>query len=306
MRIVVVGGFNLDLITHVARRPERGEALAADSFAIVPGGKGFNQAVAARRLGAEVAIVGRVGSDAFALPFMDAMQAEGVDATQVGEDAEEGTGIGMPIVFPDGANSIVYAPRANLRLTAGHVAAARNAIAGADMLLIQLEVPMEANLEAVRIAQGAGVPVMLNPAPASDLPEGLLEQVAFVVPNEVEAAMLAHDALPAPAEKARSLFRPGMVASIVTLGERGAVYFAGQDTVDVPPFRVETVDSVGAGDAFCAGLAVATLLGMGLADAVRFASAAGAVAVTRPGASSSLPTRAEVEALLRGGAGLDS
>ncbi len=298
MRIAVVGAFNMDLVARVSRHPERGEALPADSFAIYPGGKGCNQAIAAARLGAQVVVVGRVGSDDFGAQFLDTRAAEGIDSSHVGRDLEEGTGIGMPVVFDDGSNSIIFAPRANHRLTPAEVQAAAPLIAGSDLLLLQLEVPMVANLAAATVAREAGVAVLLNPAPAVPLPAELLEATAFLVPNQVEAAMLTHDATMAAADQARSLYREGMRAVIVTLGPQGAVAFTSDGHIEVPAFDVEAVDTTGAGDAFCAALAVASLEGRDLPAAMRFASAAAAISVTRLGASTSFPSRREVDDFL--------
>jgi ribokinase len=298
LRIAVVGALNMDLVARVPRRPERGESLAASDFRVAPGGKGCNQAVAAARLGAEVAMIGRVGVDDFGRQFLDTLAVEGIDSSFVVRDEEEGTGIAMPVVFDDGGNSIIYAPRANLRLTVEDVERGAAAIEAADMLLLQLEVPPACNLAAASIAARAGRPVMLTPAPAEDLPEELANLAAFLVPNQVEAAMLTRQPSATPEEQADMLYREGMAAVLVTLGEQGCVAATAEGIGRFPAFEVEAVDTVGAGDAFCAGLAVATIEGRRLDEAVRFASAVAAISVTRRGASQAMPGRAEVETFL--------
>jgi ribokinase len=264
----------------------------------MPGGKGCNQAVAAARLGAGVTFVGRVGRDDFGARFLDLFAAEAIDARFVVRDDDEGTGIAMPVVFEDGTNSIIYAPRANSRLKPEDVEQAREYVEAADLLLLQLEVPPAASLAAARIARAAGIVVLLNPAPANELPIELLELADYVVPNEVEAAMLTGDSVGPPESHARRLLRPAARAVIVTLGERGCVAVTPEGERHFPAFEVVAVDTVGAGDAFCAGLGISIARRVPLEESIRFASAAAAITVTRPGSSSSLPTLAEVNAFL--------
>jgi Sugar kinases, ribokinase family len=263
------------------------------------GGKGANQAIAARRLGADaVSLVGRVGADAFGERILAALAADGVDTAHVVTGGDAGTGIAIPMVFDDGGNSIISVPGANMQMAIGDVAAASDVIAAAGALLLQFEAPMECNLTAARVAREAGVLVILNTAPVAACPPGLLELADVLVANEVEAAALAPGAPATPAGQARSLLGLGPRAAIVTLGEDGAILVTATGLDQLPSFPVPAVDSVGAGDAFCGALAVALTEGLELAAAVRFACAAGALAVTRPGATASLPSRAEVEALL--------
>jgi ribokinase len=289
----------MDLVARLARMPLAGESLHAESFAIVPGGKGNNQAIAAARLGAAVTLIGRTGEDGFGDEFARLLAAEGVDAAHVGRDPNEGTGIAVPLILPDGRNSIVVAPRANLRLTVADVERAADAIARASMLLLQHEVPPECNVAAARIAAEAGVPVLLNPAPAAPIPDDLLRRVSYLVPNEVEAAMLTGLPYADPETWGRRLLAPSMAAVIVTLGEQGAVCVTHDGgTFHQPAFEVEAIDTVGAGDAFCAAFAVRRAEGGSLAESVRFASAAAALAVTGHGATAPLPKRDAVERFL--------
>lgn len=301
-RVAVVGAFNLDLVFWAERRPRRGESLMGRRFGMFPGGKGFNQAVAAARLGAEVAMIGRMGTDSFAEPFLETLEAEGIGTRYVVRDPHEGTGVASPVVEADGSNSIVFVPRANMRLTPGDVEAAAPAIRAADVLLFQLETPPDASLRAAEIAHEGGARVIFNPAPAVPFPAGLWPLCDLLVPNEVEVAMLADYAAGDPAGAAQALLARGPQAIVVTLGEQGALLVTGTGEQRFAPHRVEVVDSVAAGDAFCGALAVRLAVGAPLVEAVRFANAAGALAVTVAGAAPSMPHRTAVEALISGGA----
>jgi ribokinase len=297
-RVAVVGAFNLDLVFWAERRPERGESLMGRRFGMFPGGKGFNQAVAAARLGAEVTMIGRLGTDSFAEPFVETLATEGIGTEHVVRDPDEGTGVASPVVEADGSNSIVIVPRANMRLTRDDVEAAAPAIRAADVILFQLETPPEASLRAAEIAREAGARVIFNPAPALPFPEGLWPLCDVLVPNEVEVTMLAGHPTEDPSVAARALLLRGPQAIVVTLGEEGALLVTATGEQRFAPHPVEVVDSVAAGDAFCGALAVCLAEGASLAEAVRFANAAGALAVTVAGAAPSMPRRAAVEALL--------
>jgi ribokinase len=170
-RVVVVGAFNLDLVFWAKRRPELGETLMGERFGTFPGGKGFNQAVAAARLGAQVIMIGRLGTDRFAEPFLEALASEGIETRYVGRDPQSGTGVSSPLVAPDGCNSIVFAPRANAQLAPTDVQAAAPALEAADAVLLQLETPTGASVRAAQIARDAGALVVLNPAPARRIPD---------------------------------------------------------------------------------------------------------------------------------------
>ncbi len=289
----------VDMVVRIQRPPLPGETLFARSLETFVGGKGANQAIAAQRLGArQVTLIGRVGADAFGERVLEALQADGVGTRHVGVDRDEGTGVAIPLVFDDGGNSIVSVPRANMRISEADVEAASGTIANAHALLLQFEAPMGCNLLAAGLARAAGVTVILNTAPVSDCPPELLGRSDVIVANEVEAALLAPGRPATPAEQARAFLAAGPRIAIVTLGAEGAVFATAAGAGHIPAFAVESVDSVGAGDAFCGALAVALAEGADLPPAVRFASAAGALTVTRPGAAPSLPSRAEVEAFL--------
>lgn len=295
-RVVALGSCVVDLVFRMPRLPGRGETLFARSAGIYPGGKGLNQAIAARRLGAETTLIANMGDDLFGHYLLELLRGEGVDTRYVARDAANGTGFAAPVVFDDGENSILSAPQANLALQTALVEAAREAIAAAGALLLQFEAPMEANIVAARIARAAGTRVVLNPAPVVAHPPELLALADVLVVNEVEAAMLAGGTH--PAAQARTLLG-GRELAVVTLGEQGAVFAtASGEAGVVEAFPVQAIDSVGAGDAFCAALAVALCEGRTAAAAVRFAAAAGALAVTAAGAATSLPRRAAVDRLL--------
>ena len=292
-----------DLVLRVPRLPLPGESLLGREFAMFAGGKGGNAAVAAARLGASpVHMIGRVGQDSFGDHIVDTLAADGVDCTFIQRDPASGTGIAVPFVFDDGENSIVAMPRANLAMTAADADAASAVIVASSVLMVQFEVAMQATAAAMRLARAAGVPVLLNPAPIAPHDPELLHFATYLVLNEVEAAAMAPGAGGDHAREAADLLARGPVAVVVTLGAVGALLATREGTVAVPPFAVQAVDSVGAGDAFCAAFALAIAEQPSgppdFARAARFAAAAGALAVTHRGAAPSLPRRAEVEALL--------
>ena len=304
--VVVLGSFMMDLVAHAPRRPRPGESLFGSDFGMFVGGKGNNQAIAAARGGAEVRIVGRLGDDLFAPRFLETLDREGISRRWVQQDADAGTGVAMPLIEPDGQNSIVAIPRANLRVTPEQVREAAEAFDGAAVLLAQFEVPVPAVVAALELARERGVYTIVNPAPVPDpLPASgdWLRLVDLLVPNEHEATGLA--GLPvetiADAERAgRALLAGGCASVAITLGSRGALWLPGEgaDAMHLPPFNVRQVDATAAGDAFCGALAAALARGYTLEDALKRAVAAGALAVTKHGAAPSLPTTAEIDALL--------
>ena len=298
-RIAVVGSFVTDLVFRAPRRPERGETLIGHRLDVFEGGKGFNQAVAAARAGAEVVMIGRMGNDEFGARFLAALERENIDATHVVRDEHNATGVASPLVEDSGHNSIVLVPRANAALSAADVERARAAISAADVLLLQLEVPMAASLLAAEIARQAGRSVVLNPAPALAGSDALIAAAHVVVPNELEAASLTDCA--SAREAARTLLERGVPVVVVTLGERGSLLLDASGERALPAHAVDVVDTTAAGDAFCGALAVALAEGAPASDAVAFANAAGALAVTRLGAEPSMPKRAAIEELLRNG-----
>ena len=249
-------------------------------------------------------MVGRVGHDAFGSALLENLDADSIDHAFVVQDGQAATGVALIVVDDSGENSIVVSSGANMRLSPADVEAAEAVIAAADLLVLQLEVPLESVVRSAELARAHGVRVVLNPAPARALPARLLSMVDVLVPNETEAALLV--GLPvgtqSEAQKAaEALLRSGVGTVILTLGERGALPArAGQMQV-VPAFDVQPVDTTAAGDAFVAGLAVALAEGQGLDKAVRWGNAAGGLAATQLGAQPSLPTRQALERLLSDG-----
>jgi len=292
----------MDLVVRAPRLPEVGESLLAHDLQTFVGGKGGNQALAALRAGREtVSIVGRVGRDAFGEQIVAALEGRGLDCRHISFDEEIGTGVAVPIVFDDGRNSILAIPRANLRLGIREVEAAAQTIRSARMLLVQFEVGMDATLRAIEIAHAAGVRVLLNPAPIAPYPPEMFGLATYVVVNEVEAAALAPEAGGDHLVEARVLMERGPAAVFVTLGEQGSIVVSEGLAEFVSPFLVASVDSVGAGDAYCGALAVALAEGQGLVASAKFASAAGACSVQFAGAADSLPNRSAIDAMLTRG-----
>jgi ribokinase len=282
--IAVVGSINLDLVVVVDRHPAPGETVVGGDCRQLAGGKGANQAVAAARLGARVAMVGRVGADAQGAWLREGLWTEGVAVEHVREDRQAPTGVAMIAVDARGENTIVVSPGANGRVDERDVAAAREVVSGADVVLVQHEVPQEAVAAAIAAAGGTTV---LNPAPA----RGLAAPVDVLVPNRGELETLA-GGRGDPVTLARSITGAGAV--VVTLGSEGAVVVEGDGAERVRAPQVEAVDTTGAGDAFCGALAEAMAGGATVVEAARWAVRVAAVSVTRPGAQGGLPRREDV------------
>ena len=291
-RIVVVGSINMDLVTQAPRFPQPGETLLGDSFVSVPGGKGANQAVAAARLGAEVALVGALGRDAFGDRLYAGLLAEGVDLQHVQRLEQQASGTAS-ITVAAGENQIIVVPAANSRVAPAHVEGAREAFSRADAVLVQMEIPLDTVEATLRLGRRLDVPVILNPAPARPLPAECLALARYVTPNQHElATLLGAD----PGEDFHALMRQAPGPIVLTSGSEGAWYREEGDPVHQPGFAVEAVDSTGAGDTFNGALAV--FLHEGLPAAVRKASAAAALAVTRLGAQQGMPRAQELDAFL--------
>ncbi len=303
--ICVVGSANTDMIVRVPRLPGRGETVLGGDLVTAGGGKGANQAIAARRLGSEVVFVARLGRDALGDSALAAFAAEGLRTDFVARDAAAPSGVALILVEAGGENVIAVAPGANARLSPEQVRQAEPAIAACDVVITQLEVPLDAVRAALEAGRRAGVRTILNPAPApaAPLPDALYPLVDVLNPNRSEVAALtglrADDV--ASAERAgRRLLERGVGGVVVTLGREGALVVAPDAVRPVPAYPVASVDATGAGDAFTAGLAVALAGGATLPEAAEYASAVAALATTRVGAQPSLPTAAEVQAFLAG------
>ena len=296
-KIVVVGSFNADLTAYMQRMPRPGETVQGDTFMTGAGGKGSNQAVAAARLGAEVAFIGRVGADVFANIAYELWDAEGINYQYVGRDAEYATGVAPILVDSSGENMIVVVLGANSRVQKSDIDAARDVIAAADVLIAQLEINLDMVAYALETAKELGVRTILNPAPAAALPPETLALADYLTPNETELETLAGaDAADVEAAARSLLTRPDQIA-LVTLGAQGAQIVAPGLSKVVPSYKVEAVDTTGAGDAFNGALGVALAEGMDLEEALSFANAAAALSVTKPGAAPSTPYRADVDSL---------
>jgi ribokinase len=301
--IVVIGSSNTDMVVRTPHIPAPGETVLGGEFMMVAGGKGANQAVAASRLGADVTFVGRVGRDVFGDRSVANIAAAGVVTKYVVRDDEAPSGVALICVGEDGENAIVVAPGANARLSPGDVDAAKPAIETCDVMAIQFETPLETVQHAIQLARELGKRIIVNPAPARSVPAGFLSGVDVITPNENEASVLLGWPAHAPFfgdRAARTLLTTlGVRAAIVTLAAKGAVVATSDRVQEIAGRRVKAVDSTAAGDCFTGALAVALAEGQDLGPAVSFANAAAAISVTRMGAQTSMPMRADVESLIR-------
>jgi ribokinase len=302
MNIAVVGSIIVDLVAHAERPPHRGETVTGDSLRIVSGGKGANQAVACARMGCAVNLIGAVGQDAFAPIALDSLARFGVVTDGIHRSGRAATGLAFIVIDAASDNTILVLRGANDDLPDEHLDRMADRIAGADALLVQLEMPLPTVERAMRIAQRAGVPILLDPAPARQIPDGLLALADFITPNEQETKTLT-GIDPATPEGARAaaavLHRRGARHVVVKRGPGGCLVSAGGTQTEIAGRPVRAVDTVGAGDCFAGAMISHWLETRDLAAACRFANAAAALKVQRPGAQSGIPTRAEVEDLLR-------
>jgi len=298
--VVCIASWNADLVSRVPRPIARGETLLARSFEISPGGKGSNAAVAAARQGARVAVVARVGGDDFGRMALDLWGAEGIDTRHVEQVDSERSGVAQIHVYDDGDNSIAVFLGAGAGLASRHAQAARETLASCRVVMAPCEVPLDATLEAFRIARAGGAIAVLNPAPACALSDEILSMVDVLTPNESELHLLAGMASDAPiAAAAQSLLRRGAKAVLVTLGASGCVlYRCGEPAHQMPGRHMTVVDTIGAGDTFTGALAAALARGAALSEAMRWANAAAALSVTGRGAIGGMPTKSQVEVLL--------
>lgn len=287
-KIVVVGSSSIDLVVTSSKRPGAGETVLGESFKTVPGGKGANQAVAAARLGASVTMIGRVGDDSFGQDILNNFKSNGVstDYVEPVTHMESGT---AHIILAEGDNSIVVVKAANNEVSPEYIDRSKNAFEGADMVLIQQEIPEETVTHVSRICRNNGIPLLLNPAPARALDDEVIENAAYITPNEHEANILF------PGLHVSEALRKYPNKLFITEGSRGVRYFDGNEEVLVPAYKVEAVDTTGAGDTFNAAFAVALAEGKPVRESVRFANRAASLSVTKFGAQGGMPTREEVE-----------
>ncbi len=299
--IIVVGSSNTDMIIKLKRFPQAGETLLGGTFITAAGGKGANQAVGAAKAGGNVRLIARVGRDMFGNNARADFIRQGIHTQHVFTDRESPSGVALILVAANGENSIAVAPGANAGLSPSDVHKARRVFAGAGALVIQLEIPLDTVIAAADLAVQAGVPVILNPAPARSLPRRLLKALTIITPNEIEAERLTDvkvDSDRAAAKAGDRLLANGVRAVVITLGARGAFVATDGLRKRVPGFKAKAVDTTAAGDIFNGALAVALVEGKGLEPAVEFANAAAAISVTRMGAQTSAPTRREIDRFL--------
>ncbi len=316
--IIVIGSANTDMVVKVPSIPAPGETLLGDDFVMVPGGKGANQAVAAARLGARVRFVGCVGDDMFGVQTRAALEAEGINVDGLMADPSRHSGVALIAVDSSGQNAIAVAPGANMGVMPEYVERVLETCREASFVVLQCEIPVGTVVHAIAVARARGIPVILNPAPATTLPPGALEGVTCVTPNESEAAALTGVAVSdydAARTAALRLIEMGALSAVVTLGHRGALAAVPGASMLIEPIAVDAVDATAAGDCFTAALSVvlartgrlsrptasgadSPLSLAALGEACRYASAAAALSVTRLGAQPSLPTSRELDDFL--------
>lgn len=299
-RMIVVGSSNTDMIVKAPHLPAPGETVLGENLIMAHGGKGANQAVAAARLGAPVALIAALGSDSFGREALAHYRDEGISVDHVRVLEGLPSGVALIVVDSSGENQISVAPGANLHLRPADISRAEALFQGHGVTLLQLEIPLETVLRAAEMGRQAKHTVILNPAPAPEgpLPARLLRLVDILTPNETEAARLTGESRPEAA--ARTLRAQGVRTVIVTLGKAGALLATGTSEIQIPGFQVEAVDTTAAGDAFNGGLAAGLERGEPLPEAIRYGHAVAALAVTRMGAQPSLPSAQEVAAFLAG------
>jgi ribokinase len=292
--ILVIGSLNADLVVRAPHFPLPGETISGGDLQIIPGGKGANQAVAAARQGASVAMIGRVGKDSFGPFLIESLKSNNVDASHVRVD-ESATGTAIIVVDSNGQNSIVLSAGANGKVSALDIDALN---LEAKVLLLQLEIPLETVIHTAKWGKQKGMIVILNPAPARELPDELIANADYIIPNETELSLLSGVPVTddASADKAaKVLLSRGAKNVIVTLGSNGALLVSEKQVIHVDAYKVEVIDTTAAGDAFIGGFASALLRGIEIEKAVKYANSCGALAATKFGAQPSLPTKEDVE-----------
>ncbi|MDR1780828.1 MAG: ribokinase [Tannerella sp.] len=297
-KIAVIGSSNTDMVIKASRLPVPGETIIGGTFMMNPGGKGANQAVTIARLGGQVSFITKTGNDLFGRQSIELYKTEGIDTRYIFSSADNPSGVALISVDAKGENCILVAPGANGTLSVQDIEKARAEIEAADLLLMQLEIPMATVEYAADIAASKGVKVILNPAPAQVLSPKLLKNLYVITPNKSEAELLSGITVKdwSSARRASDIISAkGVDIVIITLGAKGALVKEGTDYFEIPAVKVEAVDTTAAGDTFCGALCVGISEGKNIADAVKFACQAAAIAVTRMGAQASVPYRHEIE-----------
>jgi ribokinase len=292
-KITIIGSINMDLVTSTTQIPKVGETVLGHSFHTIPGGKGANQAVAAARLGTDVTMIGAVGNDSFGKTLVEHLTNEGINTESILKVEDNSTGIASIILW-EADNSIIVVPGANNHITPEVIERHEDKIINSNILLVQLEIPLESVNRAVELAKKHGIRTILNPAPIQKLPKDLLEMVDFVTPNEHEQALLfaSIDGTDQELEKLKE-------KCIVTKGSKGVMIYKNGEKIEIPSIQVEAVDTTGAGDSFNGALATALCEGLEIEEACRFANVVGAISVTKLGAQTGMPTKKEVEEFLQ-------
>jgi ribokinase len=299
-KITVVGSTNTDMVIKTSRLPMPGETILGGEFLMNPGGKGANQAVAAARLNGNVTLVAKTGLDVFGRQAKSLFQSENLNTDFLFSDPDSTSGIALITVDEYAENCIVVAPGANARLDRKDIDRAVSAILNADIVLMQLEIPLDTIIYTAEIAFKAGKKVILNPAPAQKLPDSLLGMLYMITPNETEAELLTGIKVTdqeSAKTAARSLLAKGTKVVVITMGSKGAMFATGATCEFIPAFKVKAVDTTAAGDCFNGALAVALAEGAGLSGAIAFANRAASVSVTRMGAQASAPYRWEIDSM---------
>ncbi len=299
--VVVVGSANMDMVVSCDRFPNDGETVLGSDFGLYPGGKGANQASACARLGGEVRFVARMGQDVFRDRLEESLLEKGIDLSHVVIDEEQPTGVALITVDSSGENQIIVASGSNMRLAPEDVRANAEAFDGASVVVLQLEIPLETVIEAARQGKASGAQVILNPAPARDLPEELLAEIDVLTPNESEAALLSGLSVTDvdSAEAAgRALLERGVRQVIITMGSQGALLVGPSSSRHFPAHQVRAVDATAAGDAFTGALAYGLARGDAIEEAIVLAGSVAAFSVTKKGAQTSMPAIEEVRSFL--------
>lgn len=299
-KILVIGSINQDLVVYAPHHPKIGETILGNNFQTFPGGKGANQAIAAARLGGNVQMIGCVGDDSFGKTLLQNLNKNNIDTSAI-KVSSKATGVALITVDAAGQNTIVVVPGANSALQEKDLFGLRKVIQSADILVLQLEIPLEVVIKAIDIAYKNGVTIILNPAPAQKIPSETLKKVTYLIPNENEISSMTGVEINSDADllqAAEQLFSEGIKQIILTMGEKGAYYLSPNQKFRIPVFQVIMIDSTAAGDAFIGGFAAGLANGLDIQHALLYASAAGALAVTRQGAQTSLPDKNEVAEFL--------
>jgi ribokinase len=300
-KIIVIGSLVYDLVAKAERRPQKGESLLGTEFGMFPGGKGANQAVQCAKLGAEVWMVGRVGDDFFGESLIKNLKKEGVNTKYIVKDKTTTTAVGCIVIDKEGDNSIVMVPQANMKNTKADVEKVKNILGKFDVLILQLEIPLNVVIYSAKLARKNNLKIILNPAPAKEIPDSLIKICDILTPNETEAEILTGikiENLEDAKSAGKRLLTRGAKCVIITLGEKGALYCTKEEISLIPSFKVKAVDTTAAGDAFNGTLAVAIALGKEIKEGIKLANAAGALSATKMGAQPSLPGKKELEKFL--------